>query len=114
MRSELVLIDVEGQRLLLGVAPHSIQTLYIVPETPAEDVASEPARGETSSAFARRLAGALDSREQGELPERETRPKTGKVTSAAKAPRGRPMQDEDDEDEVEEQARGLRALGARR
>ncbi len=33
MRSELLLVEIEGQRLLLGVTPHGSQTLYVLPDS---------------------------------------------------------------------------------
>ncbi len=93
VRSELVLIDIEGQRILLGVTPSSIQTLYIVPDSSLENSLVEPA---DSSTFARRLAGVIDPRETAR-PARESA--VEKVAPEA---------------DVEEQVRGLMSLGDRR
>jgi len=41
-RSELLLVEIEGQRLLLGVTPHTVQNLYIVPDAPTDGVPAEP------------------------------------------------------------------------
>jgi flagellar biogenesis protein FliO len=40
-RSELLLVELGDQRLLLGVTPNSIQNLYIVPESPSGDLTDE-------------------------------------------------------------------------
>jgi len=45
LRSELLIVNVEGQRLLIGVTPHSIQSLAVLD---AEDTAA-PVSGEASS-----------------------------------------------------------------
>jgi flagellar biogenesis protein FliO len=40
-RCELLLIELEGQRMLLGVTPQSIQNLYIVADAPSEQPNTE-------------------------------------------------------------------------
>jgi flagellar biogenesis protein FliO len=42
-RCELLLVEIEGQRLLLGVTPQSVQNLYIIAEPPTEDAAEAKA-----------------------------------------------------------------------
>ena len=56
VRSELLVIDFEGQRLLLGVTPHTIQNLFIVP--PEAPTAGE---GDAPGTFAGRLADMIDA-----------------------------------------------------
>jgi flagellar biogenesis protein FliO len=41
VRSELLVVELEGQRMLIGVTPSSMQTLYILPERTDEEVAVE-------------------------------------------------------------------------
>jgi flagellar biogenesis protein FliO len=41
LRNELLLVEVEGQRLLLGMTPHTIQNLYIAPITESTETAAE-------------------------------------------------------------------------
>jgi flagellar biogenesis protein FliO len=40
VRSELLIVEVEGQRVLLGVTPNAIQNLMILPDAAASDEAS--------------------------------------------------------------------------
>jgi flagellar biogenesis protein FliO len=56
VRSELLVIDFEGQRLLVGVTPHTIQNLFIMPpEAPAAGDDAAPVT------FAGRLADVIDA-----------------------------------------------------
>ena len=105
VRSELLLIEVQGQKLLVGVTPHTIQNLFIVPE----DAIDEELAVDTEASplvYARRLAGVIETGE----PARAARaPKpNGAVLQATPATpadvRTAP---------VEEQARGLLAIGGR-
>jgi flagellar protein FliO/FliZ len=89
VRSELILVDMDGQRLLLGVTPNSIQNLYIMaPSEPVEATVSDPIAAEPPprllEATARR-ASRTDA--------------AVRRTPRKAAP-----------DYVEEQARGIRAL----
>jgi flagellar biogenesis protein FliO len=102
IRSELLVVHVEGQRLLIGVTPHAIQSLAVLdgddaaslpPEAPASaaDVALDAARSSVGERFAAMLQTA-DSRAPGNRHE---------GTSAA------------DEAALAGQARGLLALRRR-
>ncbi|MFO0624217.1 MAG: flagellar biosynthetic protein FliO [Polyangiales bacterium] len=91
MRNELVVVELNGQVLLLGVTPGSIQSLAVLPD---EDVAHEeaaPAK-EENHALGERFAAILDA----------ARAQPRKVERAEK----RPAEDLG----VEEQARGLLGL----
>jgi flagellar biogenesis protein FliO len=97
VRSELLLVDFEGQRLLLGVTPYTIQNLYIMPPEP-------PATGEDEAppTFAGRLADVIDTSElAGPSTRSTTNPqpsRRAKRTANATHPTNDP---------VEGQARGL-------
>jgi len=139
VRSELLLVEIEGQRLLLGVTPNAIQNLYIFPET---EVAEEPAltatpTSTTASAvedvdvtptqltFARRLAGVLAANDEKKTatkpapsapPPAMPRAASGPPPAAPRAPRkpraaARSARTVDDA--VEGQAAGLRSVGRR-
>lgn len=41
-RCELLLVELQGQRMLLGVTAHAIQNLYIVPEGSSEETTDSP------------------------------------------------------------------------
>jgi flagellar biogenesis protein FliO len=90
IRSEILIVDVEGQRLLLGVTPHSIQSLAVLDgddaATPNAFVAPTQER-----ALGERFAAMLDSA--------ESRVEASRQESSVRA-----------EDEVAGQARGLLAL----
>lgn len=47
-RERLVLVEVEGTRLLLGVAPGRVQTLHVFPETPKDGFAAQLAKAAES------------------------------------------------------------------
>jgi flagellar biogenesis protein FliO len=85
LRNELLLVEVEGQRILLGMTPHTIQNLYIAPIAESGEAAIEE-----RLVAEERHAGARES---------------------TRAPRL--VQDSSD-DFTEEQARGLRSLLARK
>ncbi len=116
-RSELLVVNVEGQRLLLGVTPQSIQSLAILDndEAPAAAAAPVDAAGSASTgSLGERFAAMLDAadrpspRARGakkEHAQKETLPKE----PAAKASRLDSSVD-DDEPEIGSQARGLLAL----
>jgi flagellar protein FliO/FliZ len=96
VRSELLVLEVEGQKLLIGVTPSSMQTLFLLPDHPVEEPTVETVVPE------RRIATLLESRI---APREETR-------AAARAPEVTPPRN--DEPDLEGQAAGLRAIGARR
>jgi flagellar biogenesis protein FliO len=110
VRSELVLIELDGQRLLLGVTPHTVQNLYIVPDASAEETTDDGEDRETAT-YGRRLAGMIgaveEARTEGSAaPASPVQPKRSKRTGRAVAePIAMP---------VEGQARGLAALGERK
>jgi flagellar protein FliO/FliZ len=85
LRNELLLVEVEGQRLLLGMTPHTIQNLYIAPITESAETAAEE-----------RIAA-------------EDRP--AREQESTRAPR---LVRDASDDYIEEQARGLRSLLARK
>jgi flagellar protein FliO/FliZ len=103
LRSEIVVVNVEGQRLLLGVTPHSIQSLAILDsDEPQARVAEAPA-GESSS-LGDRFAAMLDTASRSAVASGRTLPAD---TSRRPAATDRPAPGHDD---VAEQARGLVAL----
>jgi len=104
VRSELLLVELEGQRLLIGVTPSSMQTLYLLPDSlPDELAADAPAEDARRDAVSeRRLANLLESR----LAPRE------EAREVVRAPMVTPPSDDDSI--FEGQASGLRNLGARR
>ncbi len=79
VRSELIVVDVDGQRLLLGVTPSSVRTLSILTGEPASATASgevdepvTPAPGTLGTHFERLLARARE--DDGVATLRETAP----------------------------------------
>ncbi len=93
MRSELVVVNVEGQRLLLGVTPHAIQSLSLL-EANDDATVRAPAAGPTSGPFGDRFDALLDAAER-------TVPRSDAAARAV------------DERTVAGQARGLLALRRR-
>lgn len=82
VRSEILLVDVDGHRLLLGVTPSSVRTLSVLPVESLSEVAEEPRAASAAapptesfgSSFDRLLARA---REEAELaPARAPQPKS--------------------------------------
>jgi hypothetical protein len=111
VRSELVVVEVEGQRLLLGVTPHSIQSLLILPEESSameEELALGAELPPVPAAAAPRSNGPVGVGYGSTLARLESRLEHADVASAR---RGRPAPE--DEAPVEQQARGLLALRAR-
>ena len=72
MRSELLVVQVEGQRLLIGVTPHSIQSLAVLDgddeALPRASEALEPGGSAVGERFAAMLQAA-DARAPGQRPE---------------------------------------------
>ena len=100
IRSELLVVNVEGQRLLIGVTPNSIQSLAILDADPPEavragegQVAGGPTVGERFAA----MLQAADARPSG--------------SSRAERAEAAPAEDEDGD--MAGQARGLLALRRR-
>jgi MYXO-CTERM domain-containing protein len=94
VRSELLVLELDGQRLLVGVTPSSMQTLYLFPDVAQE----EPVVVDTRE---RRIANLLESRiAQRPAPSEPARTPAPPVV--------------EDDASLEGQAAGLRALGARR
>jgi flagellar protein FliO/FliZ len=71
VRTELIVVEIDGQRLLLGVTPNTIQTLASLPDPDPEEIAeSEPTRvtptyrpaeiGERSLQLGERLAALVE------------------------------------------------------
>jgi flagellar biogenesis protein FliO len=102
-KSELVVVLVEGQRLLLGVTANAIQSLLILPDEDARDEAVAPVPAEAPS---RDLESQVRGREELDRP----RDREPAVARAVARPMARPF---DDDEPFEEQARGLMALRAR-
>jgi flagellar protein FliO/FliZ len=105
LRSELVVVNVEGQRLLIGVTPHTIQSLAILDsdDEPRLRAADASGRGAGTS-LGDRFAAMLETASRSASPTAST--------VAAPAP-PRPMASERPalhHDDVAEQARGLIAL----
>jgi flagellar protein FliO/FliZ len=96
LRSELIVVNVDGQRLLLGVTPHSIHTLAVLDSA---DESPSPVSAATAEPFAREspLEAMLDSTE-------DVRPNDRPVKRSA-----RPK-----DDQIPGQARGLASLRRRR
>ncbi|MGD0677176.1 MAG: flagellar biosynthetic protein FliO [Polyangiaceae bacterium] len=103
-RSELVVVEVEGQRLLLGVTPQSIQSLAILGA--GDDEAEAPAAA--SSPVGERFGALLDAAS----PDR--RPGRASSGSTRSAPLGPPVEAAQASDDIAGQARGLLALRGRR
>lgn len=59
-RCELLLVEIEGQRLLLGVTPQSVQNLYIIADPATEDAAVEAKAVSPAQARRSSRASALD------------------------------------------------------
>ena len=95
VRSELVLVELEGQRVLIGVTPSSMQTLYLLPETPAEELAPVSMGSDMGRD---RIADLLERR----IPARQVVREPSPAVAV------------EDDNDCEGQAVGLRALGARR
>ena len=122
IRSELLVVDVEGQRLLLGVTPHSIQSLAILDgEDGARtnaDTAAASSAGPIGQRFAAMLSGVEGISPAGSSRGRDvdsvalSAPEADRdwVGGAAAAPAG--ARDLDD-DVFTGQARGLAALRRR-
>lgn len=123
VRSELIVVEVEGQNLLLGVTPHGISRLAVLPQTEAQELAlatelpgeaAEVDLAQDSGAFSRALdtelavgrvarhsdVRALTNTLTNTLPNTDT---VSRIDALAK--RARAV--EDVRDVVEEQARGL-------
>lgn len=142
MRSELLVVDVDGQRFLLGVTPSSVQSLAVLdgheeaPKAPARDeehpresgadtvarfeAMLESARAESSFAAPRsaREPAREPSRESSrelsrELARESSREPDRKRVQTATVRRAASSAPPTYGDAVEEQARGLLALGAR-
>jgi flagellar biogenesis protein FliO len=139
VRSELLLVDLEGQRILLGVTPSNIQSLLIVPDSAMSDPipVEEPVSAQDSVAALRSMPSMAqlmkqldddesrhertDRSERAPRNDREqpreavrTPAERTRVTSAKRAPaRKRRPEDEVEDDTaapVEGQAEGLLAF----
>jgi flagellar biogenesis protein FliO len=102
-RSELVIVDVDGQRLLLGVTPSSIQMLATLDGEDASGALTAP-----PGTADERFAALLDAADR-----RSSRPRV--EPASASQPAREPREDASpDPDDVAGQARGLLALRGRR
>jgi flagellar biogenesis protein FliO len=117
VRSELLVVEVCGQRMLLGVTPSAVQHLAALdtpegsvaaPEEPTETVS---ARFESMLTAAARRSPALVREPERPRPTSEA-PREVRETREAREPRGRASRRAAQEP-VEEQARGLLALAER-
>jgi hypothetical protein len=102
-RSELVVVDVEGQRFLLGVTPHSIQSLA----TLDSDSASEAPAMAPAASVGDKFSAMLDSAERRSSARERNDPPASSVGQAA-------VPTVQDDADVAGQARGLLALRGRR
>jgi flagellar protein FliO/FliZ len=97
IRSELLVVNVEGQRLLIGVTPNSIQSLAILDADEPEQLrAADPRPSPGATTVGERFAAMLQAA--------DARPS---ATTRADAPTA------EDEDDMAGQARGLMALRRR-
>ncbi len=103
MRSELLVVNVEGQRLLIGVTPHSIQSLAILDADEDRPVRAPAAQ---SSSLGERFAAMLGSAEAHNVRDSE-RESPAPTAAAQLSPAARSVEAEDD---VAGQARGLLSL----
>jgi flagellar biogenesis protein FliO len=108
-RSELIVVNVEGQRFLLGVTPQSIQSLALLDGDDATVPALAPAPSpDASSSLGDRFAAMLDAADRPDpvarSPRREVAAKVAKVASTEAAVSF------DEEPDIGTQARGLLAL----
>jgi flagellar biogenesis protein FliO len=105
VRSELLLLELEGQKLLIGVTPSSMQTLYLLPDTSHDEPVSE-------NAPERRIATLLEAR----IAPREDvqRPERQEVRELAKTRATALSQPPKDDSILEGQAAGIRSIGSRR
>jgi flagellar biogenesis protein FliO len=102
-RSELVIVDVDGQRLLLGVTPSAIQMLATLDTEDAVGALAAPAASADE-----RFAALLDAADR-----RPSRPRT-EAASASQPAREPREEAPSNPDDVAGQARGLLALRGRR
>ncbi|HSY20919.1 MAG TPA: flagellar biosynthetic protein FliO [Polyangiaceae bacterium] len=136
-RSELLVVNVEGQRLLLGVTPNSIQSLAVLdadesspalldrPAPPqsfgdrftamlnaAENQSANPNASRVPSAGMPAIAASTGGIAAEKPASRARKPRATSVASAAKSPASPPEPDRsaDEEPDVGSQARGLLAL----
>jgi flagellar biogenesis protein FliO len=117
LRSELLVVNVEGQRLLLGVTPHSIQNLAILDGDVAAPAVPMEMPEEASSALGDRFAAMLkaaDPRESGRGTDPTRRPDSSREAArpAAEAIR-QDLPEAAREAALAGQARGLAGLRRR-
>jgi flagellar protein FliO/FliZ len=96
LRNELLVVNVDGQRLLLGVTPHSIHSLAVL-DSPLEHLstpAAEPSDGLTIGSTLGTMLDAIEDTREADRP--------AKRSSTAK------------DDQIPGQARGLASLRRRR
>lgn len=117
VRTELIVVDVDGQRLLLGVTPNAIQTLASLPDPDAEAHAEIAAT--TSSHIGDRLAALVEnsraSAHDSTPPPRVSQPAPRRVAAAASTRVSRKSAAAllGEGDAIEGQARGLVKIGHR-
>jgi flagellar protein FliO/FliZ len=108
VRSELLLVELEGQKLLIGVTPSSMQTLYLLPDSLPEEPISEPA---SERRIATLLEARIAPRDEPRIAPRDESRDLGKPRKAAVPT---PATSHDDDSMFEGQAASLRSLGSRR
>lgn len=111
LRSELLIVNVEGQRLLIGVTPHAIQSLAVLDadERPEPVAAEAPEAAAQPPSVGERFAAMLSAAD-GRAPSPSPAPTTAADGTSPAAPgRGRDL----DESLLASQARGLMALRRR-
>lgn len=105
IRSELLVVNVEGQRLLIGVTPHTIQSLAILD---SEEPASNGVSATAPTMLGERFAAMLDSARRNDAGATKT-PPSGRPTRQTDPTR--PTERiHDDGEHLADQARGLLAL----
>jgi len=120
IRSELLLVEIDGQRLLLGVTPTAIQSLYL--PAPAPDERPESLEGTRHLELVAPQAMPMRALEESSEPTRSQRPEPRATTRRSRVTRAEEpraglrshQRTGHDTTAVEEQARGLAQLGAQK
>ncbi len=102
-RSELLVVNVEGQRLLLGVTPQSIQSLALLDSDDTAPAFAASPSPDVSSSLGDRFAAILDAADS-------PRAKSPRREPTAKRALSDPAASSEEEPDFGSQARGLLAL----
>ena len=123
LRSELLVVNVEGQRLLIGVTPHSIQSLAILDADEPQNAGQLAGKSAVGQRFAAMLDAASGPRTRAAAADDDDAADGDAAAPKAIAPAlaasiaaaaAKPVRSAaDDEDDVAGQARGLLALRRR-